>query len=54
MCLTNTVDLIDFSKSDPQKLNDLKQKLQARKEALEKKLAELNDGLKKLEQHTRR
>jgi hypothetical protein len=52
MCLTNTVNLIDFDNmSDPQlkQIEDLKAKMYAHKKELEERLAELNEGIKKLE-----
>jgi hypothetical protein len=53
MCLTNTVNFIDFDKLTPEhrtQLNDLKQKLQARKETLQKGMNELDQKLQLLEE----
>jgi hypothetical protein len=52
MCLTNTVQLIDFDNLNPQrqkKLDSMHKKIKARRDDLQKKVDELNAGLKKLE-----
>jgi hypothetical protein len=51
MCLTRTIDCIDFTQLTPQQkseLERLKQRLEKRKEALEEELAHLDEGLEKL------
>jgi hypothetical protein len=51
MCLTRTVDFIDFSQlTEDQKkdLENLRDKLQKRKAALEEEMALLDEGLEKL------
>ncbi len=52
MCLTNTVHLIDFDNLSPQqkkKLDATHKKMKARRDALQKRLNELDEGLAKLE-----
>jgi hypothetical protein len=52
MCLTNTVQLIDFDNLSPQqhkKLDSMHKKIKARRDDLQKKVDALNAGLKKLE-----
>jgi cell division protein FtsB len=51
MCLTRTVDCIDFSQltaEQKQDLEKLRDKLKQRKEALEEEMALLDEGLEKL------
>jgi hypothetical protein len=53
MCFTTTVNLINFDELSPtqkKQLDELKQKLQARKEALQKRVDEIGQGLQKLDQ----
>ena len=53
MCLTRTVDCIDFSQLTQQQkteLEKLRQRLQKRKVALEEELAHLDEGLEKLQE----
>jgi hypothetical protein len=52
MCLTNTVHLIDFDNLSPQqkkKLDAVHKKMKARRDSLQKRLDELDEGLAKLE-----
>jgi len=52
MCLTNAVHLINFDDLTPQqkkKLAETHKKMKARRDALQKRVNELNAGLKKLE-----
>lgn len=56
MCLTNTADVIDFGSLKPsqkKKIAALKKKLKAHKKILTKRLADLDRGLRKLEQKSR-
>jgi hypothetical protein len=56
MCFTTTVDLINLDELSPtqqKQLDALKQKLQARKEALQKRADEIGQGLQKLDQRTK-
>jgi hypothetical protein len=53
MCLTNTVDVIDFGKLDEpkkEKLRAMKAKLEARRQSLQQRIADLDEGLIKLNQ----
>ena len=57
MCLTNTANLIDVDKLDPgqkSQLEDLKRKMKARKETLQARIDEIDEGLRKLDQKTAR
>lgn len=52
MCLSNTLNLIDFGSLTPQqhkKVDAMHKKIKARRDQLQKKIDELNSGLKKLE-----
>lgn len=54
MCLTNTVNFIDFEHIDEQKrmqLDELKHKMQARRDALQVRIDELDAGLRVLEEN---
>jgi peptidoglycan hydrolase CwlO-like protein len=52
MCLTNTVHLIDFDNLSPQqqkKLDAVHKKMKARRDALQKRVDELDEGIEKLQ-----
>jgi hypothetical protein len=52
MCLSNTLNLIDFDNLSPaqhKKVDAMHKKIKARRDQLQKKIDELNSGLKKLE-----
>jgi uncharacterized protein YlxW (UPF0749 family) len=52
MCLTSTVDVIDYNSLSPKQkkqLDVLKRKLQARRKALQERINDLDRGLQKLE-----
>ena len=53
MCLTRTIDLIDFENLGPEqldKIREVKQRLSERKEALLEELAHIDEGLGKLDE----
>jgi cell division protein FtsB len=59
MCLTNTVNLIDFDNLGPddkkkEQLEAIKKKLEARREFLRNVVKDLDDGLRKLDEKLKR
>jgi hypothetical protein len=56
MCLTNTADVIDYSKLTPtqkKKITAMKRKLRAHRKILKQRLDDLDRGLRKLERKSR-